>query len=305
MADGVFLERDGDLVAMSATVYDAESQLQELVARYPGLLAGQTDDGSPCQWLLVMREQGLAATEGGANQWSVDHLFVDQAGVPTIVEVKRASDTRIRREVVGQVLDYAANGVRYWSAERLRADLAARLGGMEAADEAVVDLQHRAGRQASVDDFWTSVEDNLRAGRLRLLFVADAIPETLRRIIEFLNEQMTQCEVLGVEVRQYQAGEHRVFSPTVYGRTTQSLRTKRQAVAPGTFEEVLASAAPDAREAEGRLELLASQQGWIVRTTPAARHYHLPDGRLLMRLYPGDGDGHFEFFLSALHDTGH
>jgi hypothetical protein len=31
--------------------------------------------------------------------------------VPTLLEVKRSSDTRIRREVVGQMLDYAANGV--------------------------------------------------------------------------------------------------------------------------------------------------------------------------------------------------
>ena len=31
--------------------------------------------------------------------------------MPTLVEVKRSSDTRIRREVVGQMLHYAANAV--------------------------------------------------------------------------------------------------------------------------------------------------------------------------------------------------
>jgi hypothetical protein len=40
--------------------------------------------------------------------------------VPTLVEVKRRADTRIRREVVGQMLDYAANGVVYWPLEQLR-----------------------------------------------------------------------------------------------------------------------------------------------------------------------------------------
>jgi hypothetical protein len=34
---------------------------------------------------------------------------VDEAGVPTLVEVKRSSDTRARREVVARMLDYAAN----------------------------------------------------------------------------------------------------------------------------------------------------------------------------------------------------
>ena len=40
---------------------------------------------------------------------------------PTLVEVKRSSDTRERREVVGQMLDYAANAVVYWPIETIRA----------------------------------------------------------------------------------------------------------------------------------------------------------------------------------------
>ena len=51
----------------------------------------------------------------------MDHLFLDQDSIPTIVEVKRSTDTRIRREVVGQLLDYAANAVVYWPVERLQA----------------------------------------------------------------------------------------------------------------------------------------------------------------------------------------
>jgi hypothetical protein len=46
-------------------------------------------------------------------------LFLDQYAVPTIVEVKR-SDSRVRREVVGQMLDYAANAVVCWPVEALR-----------------------------------------------------------------------------------------------------------------------------------------------------------------------------------------
>jgi hypothetical protein len=38
---------------------------------------------------------------------------LDQDAIPAIVEVKRSTDTRIRREVVGQMLDYAANSVVY------------------------------------------------------------------------------------------------------------------------------------------------------------------------------------------------
>jgi hypothetical protein len=62
---------------------------------------------------------------GSGNRWSVDHLFLDQDAIPTIVEVKRSSDTRIRREVVGQMLDYAANAVVYWAVEAIRAEFEA------------------------------------------------------------------------------------------------------------------------------------------------------------------------------------
>jgi hypothetical protein len=40
--------------------------------------------------------------------------------VPTLVEVKRSGDTRARREVVAQMLEYAANGPVYWKVELLR-----------------------------------------------------------------------------------------------------------------------------------------------------------------------------------------
>ena len=54
------------------------------------------------------------------NRWSLDHLFLDQEGIPTFVECKRSTDTRARREVVAQMLDYAANGLQYWSMERIQ-----------------------------------------------------------------------------------------------------------------------------------------------------------------------------------------
>jgi hypothetical protein len=82
------------------------------------LLAGnQIDIEKPRKWLLVSREAALPSEENGSDRWSVDHLFLDQDAVPTLVEVKRSSDTRIRREVVGQMLDYAANAVVYWPVE--------------------------------------------------------------------------------------------------------------------------------------------------------------------------------------------
>jgi hypothetical protein len=70
-------------------------------------------------------------------------------------------------------------------------------------------------------------ESNLRSGKVRLLFVADEIPMELRRIIEFLNGQMKDTEVLGVEIKQYSAGgKINTFVPRVVGQTVKAIDLK-------------------------------------------------------------------------------
>ncbi|HUU96213.1 MAG TPA: hypothetical protein VM487_10770, partial [Phycisphaerae bacterium] len=69
--------------------------------------------------VLISRELGVPDEEEGSDRWSLDHLFVDRHAMPTLVEVKRRTDTRLRREVVGQMLDYAAQGAAHWSVESL------------------------------------------------------------------------------------------------------------------------------------------------------------------------------------------
>src|SRR6478609_6052682 len=130
MSDGLFhIDPDGQMVSMTVTPYEAEAVLQGLLEIHPDLLAGgQMTPESPRRWALVRREHGVPDREDSGSRWSVDHLFVDQDAVPTLVEVKRSTDTRIRREVVGQMLDYAANGVRYWPVDSLRAAFEATQG---------------------------------------------------------------------------------------------------------------------------------------------------------------------------------
>ena len=102
----VFLVQGDGLVEMEESGYDSEADLQRLLELYPRLLAGdQMNAEEPRRWLLIRREVGLPDQESGADRWSVDHLFLDQDAVPTIVETKRSSNTEIRRKIVGQMMD--------------------------------------------------------------------------------------------------------------------------------------------------------------------------------------------------------
>jgi hypothetical protein len=121
MAGGVYIvQDDGHLIEMREQAYDSETVLQALLAKHPALLAGdQIDTTAPRRWILVWRELPVPDDESGSGRWSIDHLLMDQDAIPTLVQAKRSTNTRPRREVVGQMLDYAPNGVVYWPVETI------------------------------------------------------------------------------------------------------------------------------------------------------------------------------------------
>lgn len=230
MSDGVYMIRDDNtLVEMRSSPFESEDLLQRLLATHPSLIAGDAvDPSNPRRWLLIAREQGVPGEEGGGGRWSLDHLFVDQDGVPTLVEVKRASDTRGRREVVAQMLDYAANGVVYWPIEALRQQFERTCAaGERDADEAL--REHLGRPDADLEEFWRGVDVNLRAGRIRMVFIADVIYPELRRIVEFLNEQMSPAEVIALEIKHYTGQGLRTLVPRLIGRTAEAERRKGSA----------------------------------------------------------------------------
>ncbi|MDP9355763.1 MAG: hypothetical protein M3R02_10880 [Chloroflexota bacterium] len=221
---GFLIQADNTLIRMVAQPYDSEALLQRLLAEHPDLLGGdQINSADPRRWLLIDRELGVPAEQDGGDWWAVDHLFLDQDAVPTFVEVKRAADTRTRREVVAQMLDYAANATENWPVDRMREAFARR--SVSASLDPATLLEDLLGPEGDEEVFWSLAKTNLREGRNRLLFVADRIPEPLRRIVEFLNRQMTPAEVLAVKIRQFASlGEPplRTLVPRVIGQTEQA-----------------------------------------------------------------------------------
>ncbi len=220
----IYVEDGDQLRAYEDTMFNNEDELQELLAKHVDLLAGDhSGDGEPSRWMLVTREVDVPDSDSSAGRWALDHLFVDGGGVPTLVEVKRATDTRIRREVVGQLLDYAANGAKYWSADDLRRSAEATHGD---------DLGHKMtaliGDDGDLDGFWETVEKNLRVGRMRLVFAADRLPAELVAVIEFLDRAMRDVEVMGLQVQQYAEGNKRILVTRTKGRSERDPTGRKQ-----------------------------------------------------------------------------
>ena len=210
---------EGRLKALDETPFSTEDELQALIAEHPELLDGeQIRPGDPRRWILITREKGIAASPGEGARWAVDHLIVDQDAVPTLAEVKRGANPEIRRSIVGQMLEYAAHASETWSAEELRGafEEQTRAKGDDPDDALGILLQ--GNEESDVDGFWDQVSTNLAAKRLRLLFVADDIPDPLAEVVTFLNAQMPKIEVLAVEIKRFYGETTQTLVPRVIGR---------------------------------------------------------------------------------------
>lgn len=210
---------------------DEDKELQTILMNNFNLLAGdQISPEDPRRWMLIKREMPVPDPVTGANRWSIDFFFVDQDKTPTFVECKRYNDTRARREVVGQVLEYVANGQYYWNANDLleHAEATAKASNSTLA-KALGAVQSVA--DGSPDAFFKRVEQKLKASEIRIVFFLDEAPTELKRLVEFMNTQMGSVDVLLVEARQYSGSDVRIVVPTLYGFTEQIRGIKRAASA--------------------------------------------------------------------------
>jgi hypothetical protein len=188
------------------------------------------------------------------------------------------------------MLDYAANARATFGVERLIDWLdqtASRRGstGAETLRQAF-DLEDVAG-------YWQTVDTNLKAERLRLVFVSDRIGSELRVIIEFLNRQMTATEVLAIEVKQYvdSDGQHQTVVPRIVGDTAEARAVKRTGTRgePLDRDRMLAALTPHSQSAADATDAILS---WAdsaplldVRYTPKTAMI-ISGGKPILKLWP-------------------
>lgn len=207
-----------------------DRELQRLLEKNPDLLPGdQMNPDDPRRWLLIKREMPVQDPSTGSDRWSIDFFFTDQSAIPTFVECKRYADTRARREVIGQMLEYAANGHYYWSKDMIRSYAEANAGSHGTTiEEAIHALQ--PDDEETPDELFSRIQENLREGQIRLVFFLEEAPMELKSVVDFLNKQMERSEVLLVEARQFSLNGVVVVTPTLFGFTEEARKAKRRVI---------------------------------------------------------------------------
>lgn len=170
-ASPVLVAPDGSssttLVALPAEVHGySEATIQHLVRTHPGCLPiGEIDP--------LFADPVAICTELNTPAGPVDNLMVTASGLPVLVECKLWRNPQARREVIGQILDYAKELSR-WSSSDLQREVGRRL---KRPGNVVLDLVRAAGHDVDETAFNDALTLSLRRGRFLLLIVGDGIRE--------------------------------------------------------------------------------------------------------------------------------
>jgi hypothetical protein len=194
----------------------SEADLQQLLHDHPLCLPIAEVDSSFAHPVPICTELNTPAGP-------IDNLLVTPLGQPVLVECKLWRNAEARREVVGQILDYAKELSR-WTASDLQREANKRLGRQ---GNTVFDLVRAAGHDIEETAFNDALSSNLRRGRYLLLIVGDGIREGVEAIAEYLQAHAGLHFSLGlVELPIFElASGQRLAIPRVLAKTELITRT--------------------------------------------------------------------------------
>jgi len=185
------LLRDHEGVRELQQGYASELELQRFLLQYAELIPLDEIDLATAPLLCIGFEVNVASG-------SQDVLYLDMTGMLTIVETKLKKNPEARREVVGQILEYAAD-TSNWTISDLEERANKFFSGKDCPPEyfgrslsEVVEKFLFATDSLSPDGFSyetfsDSVKANIERGHLRLIIAVDEPPPVLLRTVEFVN----------------------------------------------------------------------------------------------------------------------
>ena len=198
---------EGKWQMVESAIYNAEVELQRLLAETPSLVAIPDIRPGSSPLVAAVREVGLPGSG------STDILAFNPDGNIAIIECKLAANAEIKRKVIGQVLEYGAYlwGMTY---QDLDQKVQARAG------QSLADLVRGVADDPDWDEevFREAVAKTLADGTFILVIAVDEMNEELDRTVRFLNNCGNPAFAFAaLEMRRFQAGVTEILVPQVMG----------------------------------------------------------------------------------------
>lgn len=198
-----------------------EDRLQDLIATHPTVLPIQEIEPAFAPLICLGRE--VPCKSG-----YIDLLFTSATGYLTLVETKLWDNPESRREVVGQIIDYAKDLSR-WSFEDLDQAVRCAINPPELKGKGLIEIVRYAQPDFPEVSYQDTVSRNLRRGSILLIVAGNGIREGVAEIAEYLQGTPNLHFSLAlVELALFQFNGHEpwplLVQPRILTRTVQLVR---------------------------------------------------------------------------------
>jgi hypothetical protein len=199
-----------------------EGWIQKLIHDNPNLLPISEIDTAFTPAISIGREVSTAAG-------FIDNLFISPDGYLTIVETKLWRNPEARREVVGQIIDYAKDLNKWTFADLDSAVKKYNEIYKNNSNGLLATVRNYTELDESEESFFIdNVSKNLRRGRFLLLIVGDGIRESVEEMVDYLTQAPQLYFTLAlVELQVYklnQSDNSLIVLPQVVTRTKEITR---------------------------------------------------------------------------------
>ena len=258
--------------------YATEEELQTFLKEHPDLMPLEEIDLNAPPLLCIGWEVGLAS---GAE----DILYIDPNGLLTVVETKLRRNPEARREVVGQILEYAAQ-MSTWIATDVERQAEKFFNSSVCPEQYRGCTLERALRvflessellpEFSYEYFLEQVAGNIERGQFRLVIAIDEPPEPLLKTVEFVNRFSERFEMYLMQLKRFcdLARDQNIFVPALFGKVAGRGPRQRREWSWERYVKELGWSAEDVQSVKSLVERLEAishswnyetrfNQGWV------------------------------------------
>ena len=288
---GIWMNKGDGWELDAPQAFQDEASLHRLIQENPNLLPLA---GSP--------RLAVLGSEVRLGNGYADILAVEPSGRPAIMEVKLAKNPEARKEIVSQILAYAAflQGMSVESLEKVLLRKPSEIASSGSILGAVQDQDQEGAVDA--DTFTASLQDYLDHGNFRLVLVLDEVSTELERIVAYLDGitvhaltidviALSIYDVNGAKVALPQriTPEPGVTLPTIAGGGRAAGSKGESTDGPEVFRDSIAEIGGETREVFEELIAWAEEISALPNVRPST--FTGVGGKritLLLKIMPGD-----------------
>ncbi len=197
----------------------SEKWLQDFLPLCPDVLPVADIDSNYADLTYVCNEASIKTSKKGTGH--VDVIFISKSGRLVLVETKLHRNPESCREVLGQILDYAANiRASDWDYSTLN-DLYGK-------NDLYSDMQKKFKDLPDEDTFIQNVNRYIKQAEFLMMIVGDTIRPTVENIAAFVNSPIDMKYKLALcEIKTYKMGDKYLVIPQL---TTDTIHIERAVI---------------------------------------------------------------------------